>query len=207
MHGERLVLNLFRALCLLLVASSAFADGPKCTPFGSSASGFKVTLAPTANLSQWSNNAGAYFISSWWCAGKYKPSGWFYIGNRTDLPANWMSELQKVPAASLDALTAAQVQYMTKRLSPESKATGEAQLAATKPALPVWLVAKNGTYPDRPMYRVENGVRATTALKGVRATVAAVCACDQFVLEEGAATFCPLAGTPPELTKVALCKQ
>jgi hypothetical protein len=204
MHGERSVLKF---LCLLLISSVALADGPKCPPFSSAASGFTVKLQPTANLAQWSTNAGAYYVSSWWCAGKYRPTGWFYIGNRADLPANWMTELQKVPTASLDALTAAQVQYMTKRMSPESKATGEAQLAATKPALPVWLVAKNSTYPDRPMYRIENGVRTTTAIKGVRATVAAVCACDQFVLEEGAATFCPLAGTPPELTKVALCKQ
>jgi hypothetical protein len=55
-HGERWVLNLFRALCLLLLASTASAD-PKCAPFGSDASGFKVTLAPTANLTQWAQNA------------------------------------------------------------------------------------------------------------------------------------------------------
>jgi hypothetical protein len=195
------------ALFLLCVSAQAYAEGPKCAPFGSGASGFKVTLAPTANLSQWSTNSGAYYVTSWWCAGKYAPTGWFYIGSRSALPANWMTEVQKVPTASLDQLLAGQAQYMTKSLSPESKATGEAQLAATRPALPVWLVAKNSTYPDRPMYRIENGVRTTTAIKGVRAMVGAVCACAQFVLEEGVATFCPLAGTPPELTKVALCKQ
>jgi hypothetical protein len=111
-----------------------------------------------------------------------------------------------VPGASLAQLLAGQAQYMTKSLSPEAKATGEAQLAATRPALPVWLVAKNSTSITRPMYLIENGVRNTTQLKTPRALVGATCACDLFVLEEGAATFCPLAGTPPELTKVALCK-
>jgi hypothetical protein len=197
--------RLIGLLLLFAVLSPAFADGPQCTPFGPTASGFKVTLAPTANLAQWASNAGAYYVTSWWCAGKYAPSGWYYLGSRSDLPANWMSEVQKVPTASLDALIAAQAQYMTKRLSPESKATGVAQLESTRPAYPVWLVAKNSTYPDRPLYRVENGVRGAV-VKGTRAAVGAMCACYSLALEEGAATYCPLAGTPPELGKVALCK-
>jgi hypothetical protein len=196
-----LVLNLFRALCLLLLASSAFADGPKCTPFGSSASGFKVTLAPTSNLTQWTANDGAYYVTSWWCAGKYAPSGWFYFGARSDLPANWISEIQKVPAASLDALTAAQAQYLTKSLSPEAKAAGEAQLAATKPALPVWVVMKNSSYTTRPMYRVQNGVRGATI--STRAPVGAFCACNVLALEEGVASFCPLSAM--ELDRVTRC--
>lgn len=196
------MLNLFRALCLLLLASSAFADGPKCTPFGSSASGFKVTLAPTSNLTQWTANDGAYYVTSWWCDGKYTPTGWFYFGARADLPANWISEIQKVPAASLDALTAAQAQYLTKSLSPEAKAVGEAQLTATRPALPVWIVLKNGSYPDRPMYRVVNGARSTTAIK-TRAPVGGMCACNVLAIEEGTMTFCPLSAT--EFDKVTRC--
>jgi hypothetical protein len=156
---------------------------------------------------QWSTNAGAYYITSWWCKGKYAPTGWYYLGARTDLPSNWMSEIQKVPTASLSDLQAAQTKYMTKSLSPESKAVGLAQLAATQPAFPAWLVAKNSTYPDRPMYRVENGVRGTTVIKGARAAVGASCACYSFVLEEGTAVYCPLASSLPELDKVALCKQ
>jgi hypothetical protein len=55
------------------------------------------------------------------------------------------------------------------------------------------------------MYRIVNGVRETTAIKGLRAAVGGGCACYLLALEEGAATFCPLAGF--ELDKVALCKQ
>jgi hypothetical protein len=192
------------ALLILLCSAQAFG-GPQCAPFGPGASGFKITLAPTANLTQWSSNSGAYYVTSWWCEGKYKPTGWYYIGARTDLPSNWMSEIQKVPSASLDALLAAQTKYMTKRLSPEQKAAGEAQLEATKPAFPAYVVAKNGSYPDRPLYRVEDGVRGK-AVSGVRAAVGSACACYSFVMEEGKSTYCPLAGSPPELDKVALCK-
>lgn len=201
-HAVVFVLSL-----LMFAAFPAFADGPKCAPFSAAASGFKVTLAPTANLTRWVNNTGAYYVTSWWCSGKYAPSGWYYVGTRAALPANFLTELQKVPAASLDQLLAAQTQYMTKALSPEQTAAGLAQLAASRPVSPVWLVAKNSSYPDRPMYAVANGVMGATAIKDARAVVGAVCACDLLALEIGTASYCPVAGTPTDLTKVALCKQ
>lgn len=189
---------------LILFSAQAFA-GPQCTPYGQGSTGFKVTLAPTSNPAQWMTNSGAYYVTSWWCAGKYKPSGWFYVGSRSDLPSNWLTEVQKVPLASLDVLLAAQSTYMTKTLSPEMQVVGRAQLNATKPVFPVWLVAKNSTYTTRQVFPVVNGVRGTTAVKNVRATVGAPCACNVFVIEEGKNAFCPVYHDPTDVNQVTLC--
>jgi hypothetical protein len=191
------------AVLTLLCCTQAFAD-PRCLPFGPDASGFKLALAPTANVAQWAVNPGAYYVTSWWCKGKYNVNGWFYFGLASDLPPSWFTDIQKVPTASLSALIAAQGQYMNKALSPEAKAVGEAQLAATKPALPAWFVTKNSTYTTRPMYAITNGVRSTTALK-TKATVGAACACNALAIEEGTVSYCPIAATTVDLTKVTRC--
>jgi hypothetical protein len=65
--------------CPKLLRSSSSASARKRSQGRSAlhsdpdASGFKVTLAPTANLAQWSTNSGAYYVTSWWCKGKYAP--------------------------------------------------------------------------------------------------------------------------------------
>jgi len=59
-----------------------------------------------------------------------------------------------------------------------------------------WFVANSG-YPDRPMYSVTNGVRATKA-NGERATVGDRCRCDPpYRIDEGRTTYCALdSGVP-----------
>jgi hypothetical protein len=66
--------------------------------------------------------------------------------------------------------------------------------------LPVWFVAKNGTYPTRPAYTPTG---ATLGASTGRATVGAVCNGTAFVL--GSSTYMPFVGALPG--QVALCNK
>lgn len=199
------VVATFASLC-------AFAgpDPLPCHPLGSSAYHLKVNLQPTANVSQWVRNAGAYYVVSVWCLGKYTNKGRWWIGTYADMQAavpNWFGEIQKVPFSSLTDIQAAQVRYQTKTPSPEQVEAGMAQLMGDKPPQPVWKIAVYGTAKDRPVYPVVNGLRGTTAIKLLRYKVGDECACDSLVIEENGSPFCPLRANPVDLKKVSRCGQ
>jgi hypothetical protein len=73
----------------------------------------------------------------------------------------------------------------------------EAALAATdRPAPPLWIVARNGTYSTRPAYAAEvlaDGSMKWTA-NGKLAKVLDPCACHVVAVRRGAQTMCPLPG-------------
>jgi hypothetical protein len=208
---------------------AAFADTnlpPTCNPTlaDGQSFGLKVTLQPTnfqfypvvanpidaasSTAAWWQLGAGAYYLTSFWCRTKYSWQGKFYVGDRSKLsdPARLAVMLTKVGSASVAAIADAHSTYGNEPLSPEMKAVGFAQLNAVQPPEVPWIVAKNGTSADRPMYPVTNGVRGTTAIKGSRATVGASCACYALAIEEGKNSYCAIKGqSVTDLNAVALC--
>jgi hypothetical protein len=64
-------------------------------------------------------------------------------------------------------------------------------IAAARPPAPV-IVAKNGTWPTRPVFDVDptTGLRSSVAHASIRATVGARAACGLAMVSEGASTYC-----------------
>jgi len=83
-----------------------------------------------------------------------------------------------LPGDNAERIRAMQAKYQTKsawdmcEVWEPMRERINAAMPASEP-LPVWKVAPNGTYPDRPSYAVTNGVRATTSK--TRALVGAAC--------------------------------
>lgn len=197
-------------IVLALAPLIAHAEPAKCGPYSPEAQGtFRLTTYPESTAS-WMTDFNAYYITSWWCQGKYAPTSKFYFGYRRRLPASWVQLVQAVPSAKLADLVAAESIYMNRTLTDTENAKGWAQLMATRPPFPVWKVATNGTTTTRPVYPVTNGVRGTTVVPNVRYIVGEPCACWQLAVDETATSaYCPLSASPQPspATRVTLCKQ
>lgn len=58
-------------------------------------------------------------------------------------------------------------------------------------SIPIWVVSKNSSYPDRPMYTAEGAL-----IKGKRTTVGQACECKVYHIKTSNQTRCPLAQLP-----------
>lgn len=164
---------------------SPFGTGTPAA-FGSSSDGVWVRWhCPTAY-----SYTDAFFVSSW---------------STYDFGATQAAATQMFAATDPQA-AAASLWAQHAKLDPFGEQLGAVtraaiqDLRANRPADPVYKVAVNGRYPDRPTYPYANGVRVATAAG--RAAVGALCACKAAAIVEGAVTYCSVA---PD--RVAVCKR
>jgi hypothetical protein len=180
-----------------------------------------LVVAPVANARAQCKPAGMEYLHGfeqrpnwgvyWWCDYKTYDYTVFIAGDTTQQSIEqfwgWVMGINPswadVPARDKD-------DPLMKSLSDAAFAFASAD--ANRPPAPppeVWIVAKNGKYPDRPTYPMSTtGVRGTKS--DGRATVGSPCDC-RAPHVEGKTTYCPLAGgvaiviTRP--MSVAVCTQ
>lgn len=202
---------------LVLLAAFVFSPAiaapiePDCWPRvpGSAAVAEQLHFFPVDNADRFFRDQSAFWVATWWCRGKYDNTVALFSGNRSDLPS--LSEIWGIfttfPYLTPQQRTTLFLKYTTKTMSPERRAKAWELLSASRPERPKWIVAKNGSTLDRPVFAVVNGVRSTSAVRGVRYTVGAVCACNVRALEEGKSSYCPTYGDPTNIDRVTLCTE
>ena len=195
----------------LLLTAPKVADY-QCMPTSLKASNFVVTLHPADGF--WTAPpAAAYGISSWWCASKYGYTAQKGIWFRDELPGaslvydllNFKTMTDADQRAKLNAFTTCSVvgeefSGNCDRYKP-LRAEAIAQVQANAPTVwPVWIVAKNGTTPSRPVYMTAAGIRKTAAVASTRVAVGATCGCTTYAIEEGASSYCSVSGLENQAT-------
>ena len=168
-------MKIFAAILALLIASTATAQVPaSCRP---------TKLADVHLVS-----AGPDF------------AGWWH-GDASKTTYAWRGVLRPAVTKDIAALAYAFAVMGDQRIFDQitTLQDTDSSLAALKAAVvadvaankPQFVVAKNGTYPDRPAYPLVNGVRGTTSTG--RATVGAPCDCSVSVME-GTTRYCRASG-------------
>jgi hypothetical protein len=204
----------FVAAVLLLFGRHAAAA--PCAPA-------EVAGATGQPLQQGVTTSGWYAFT--FCPGDYDVGYWYAYGTWASVLPAAMSEIQAA-RQSVDAFRAAVAGRLTGQECEIAMERGAATLmidaaavgthdalctalrddmAARWPPAPVWAVVPSST-GSRPVYRVVDGVRQTSAVYGVRAANSELCACSSMTaLQAGSESnrWCPTQGMSASM--VTLC--
>lgn len=190
-----------RRLILFLFALLPFAASAQCAPADLSGSGTKAVI-------DFNTTGGA---AAWWCPGRFAPTLTLYAVRwdaMTDPLRADLSALASQPDhAGIERMQAA---HATTPLGSDVLRPvwepAKARMLASRPADPVWLVARNGAYTTRPAYLVVAGPDSLSVIgstaTAARATVGASCACVRLRVVTGPTTYCGIDG---ESQLVAVC--
>lgn len=193
-----------------------YGPAPSCWPLSLAARSFSVTTFPSDRLAwMMEDGAKASFTVTWFCRTEYGYtshglSGFkaemypdisslvriFSAGNDTERSAAYVAGLGCLPDGSADPCAKYRVL--------DAGALQQLEFGRANLTPIVWKVRTNGTTTTRPMYRVVNGVRQTTALAPpLRAIVGETCRCMTLAIKESTSTYCPVPELPQDA--VTLC--
>lgn len=185
-------------LSLLLLLATLTAQAQPCAPSDLKGTGTKAVVT--------SNSAG--IAAAYWCPGKYTPTYYVAAERWAGAPAV-AADLNTLRSATdpLASIKAMRVKYATAPMEELIDVWGPLKpaLIASKPALPVWVVAKNGTTTTRPtknfLWNDADKPYFTTD-SATLATVGATCRCNEAVIETSATvSWCRL----PDKYVMAVC--
>ena len=192
------------ALILAFVAGYASA-APSCYPWDSAATNYELSTVPESKI-QWllADPARASFIATWYCDETYEWRAVGFGGWKNDLEPNWESLVVSLKNGTREERDAAWTQYASCNDANADQPECQkylplhpiiiAQFNATRPKPILWKIRLNGTTPTRPVFKVTNGVRATTPASGIRVETGSVANCVLLHLPETGGTYCSVEG-------------
>jgi hypothetical protein len=187
--------HIFAILFLLLCS---IAQAQTCAPADLKGTGTKAVQHFSA----------AGVASAHWCPGKYAPTLTLHAVRWSAVTPALAAELDALRSSTTApaAMAAMRAKHTTAPLSDLTDVWLPLvdRINASKPALPVWVVAKNGTTSTRPTKAFlwnDADTPYFTADSTVRATVGATCRCNEAVIEVSTTSWCRL----PDQYVMAVC--
>ena len=179
------LLTLCAALAGLMFALPSSSATPSCSPYSTSAANFEQTTQPSSIVKAISiDSTRASFIVSWFCDEKYRWTGWYFYGYRSELSPSWQDIVAAASKLTLSDINTLWVANVT-TTDPTLEALAKRQLEANRPPDIVWRVRANGTQTSRPVFPLKgDSTRSQTAINGERVAVGAQCSCRKLALEE-----------------------
>lgn len=199
MRLERLVALLALAFVLVLCAPLAHA----CAP---------ADLKGTGTAARFEFGASSDAVG-WWCPGKYKPTRKLYAAQHSWLTGAAKASLAALraapdPAAAVASMAASNVNTPLSGI--EASAALAARLDADRPANPLWVVARNGSYTTRPTRDFlwnDDSVPFIVGESTVRIAVGATCRCQDAFVEVGSTSWCQVGSEAVEGYVMAVCSR
>lgn len=136
---------------------------------------------------------------AWGCVDQFTARKFAFGGPLVEWSSDWIARGRALAVAT-DAERAAAWQSMG-TINPQVVPLAQTALSQVQVTAPVWQVAKNATYIDRPAYPLVDGARTKTS--NGRAAVAAACDCNARAVE-GTSVYCGVNG---KADQVALCSR